>query len=108
MVVTGSLPVRMSFHLINLLHRLIGFRISWGGKRNVSCVITCVVRARWVIYGELCFSTHSQAPAAAAVMLLSCGSHKEKDFILAIKEKTVLCSTSSEIFGFIFFFFSNS
>lgn len=105
MVVTGSLPVRMSFHLINLLHRLIGFRISWGGKRNVSCVITCVVRARWVIYGELCFSTHSQAPAAAAVMLLSCGSHKEKDFILAIKEKTVLCSTSSEIFGFIFFSF---
>lgn len=58
-----------------------------------------------MIYGELCFSTHSQAPAAAAVMLLSWGSHKEKDFILAIKEKTVLCSTSSEIFDFIFFLF---
>lgn len=69
MVVAGSLPVRMSFHLINLLHRLIGFRISWGKKRNVSCVITCVVRAGWVIYGELCFSTHSQAPAD--VVLLS-------------------------------------
>lgn len=43
LVVPGFLVVRLSFHLVNLCNRLIGFRICWG-KREMSSVS---LHVRW-------------------------------------------------------------